>query len=199
MLGIDCESTWFIPAFANKRVGSSKGIVGDEGANTWFFERKKVKNSSLTRLADQGPVYGLIMVVRGRTALSMSHDEWLGFVTKSLVFMPRIPPALLKSFFRPPPLPIFNATKQLLALNSRSKIHVPPMFSLLANNIFTPHATRINPLFQLQVRFAARGTEYQPSQRKRKRKHGFLARKRSLGGRKILIRRMAKGRKFLSH
>ncbi|KAF9047261.1 ribosomal protein L34, partial [Panaeolus papilionaceus] len=50
-----------------------------------------------------------------------------------------------------------------------------------------------------QQRFAQRGTEYQPSQRKRKRKHGFLARKRSVGGRKILSRRMAKGRKYLSH
>ena len=69
------------------------------------------------------------------------------------------------------------------------------MFSLLAS---TPSHT-INPLFHLQVRFAARGTEYQPSQRKRKRKHGFLARKRSISGRKILVRRMNKGRKFLSH
>ncbi|KAF8813592.1 hypothetical protein BYT27DRAFT_7180346 [Phlegmacium glaucopus] len=109
--------------------------------------------------------------------------------------MPRIPPALLKAILRPPRLPIFNATKQLLALNSHPKIHVTPMFSMLANNVFIPP----HPLFQLQVRFAARGTEYQPSQRKRKRKHGFLARKRSLGGRKILTRRMAKGRKFLSH
>ena len=109
--------------------------------------------------------------------------------------MPRIPLTLLRTILRPPPLPIFNATKQLLALNSHPKIYVQPMFSLLANN--PPHT--INPLFQLQVRFAARGTEYQPSQRKRKRKHGFLARKRSLGGRKILVRRMTKGRKFLSH
>ncbi|KAH8118874.1 ribosomal protein L34, partial [Phellopilus nigrolimitatus] len=50
-----------------------------------------------------------------------------------------------------------------------------------------------------QVRHAARGTEYQPSQRKRKRKFGFLARKRSVSGRKILVRRRAKGRKYLSH
>lgn len=109
--------------------------------------------------------------------------------------MPRILPALLKAILRPPRLPIFNATKQLLALHYQPKISVPPAFSLLFNSAFIPP----HPLFQLQVRFAARGTEYQPSQRKRKRKHGFLARKRSLGGRKILTRRMAKGRKFLSH
>ncbi|EDR11418.1 uncharacterized protein LACBIDRAFT_150208, partial [Laccaria bicolor S238N-H82] len=51
----------------------------------------------------------------------------------------------------------------------------------------------------VQARFAQRGNEYQPSQRKRKRKHGFLARKRSLGGQRILSRRLAKGRKYLSH
>ncbi|KAA1473884.1 hypothetical protein DENSPDRAFT_840414 [Dentipellis sp. KUC8613] len=51
----------------------------------------------------------------------------------------------------------------------------------------------------LQVRHRSRGNEYQPSQRVRKRRHGFLARKRSVGGRKILVRRKAKQRRFLTH
>ncbi|KNE71387.1 ribosomal protein L34 [Allomyces macrogynus ATCC 38327] len=43
------------------------------------------------------------------------------------------------------------------------------------------------------------GTEYQPSIIRRKRKWGFLARANSKAGRKILHRRMLKGRKYLSH
>ncbi|PBK91323.1 hypothetical protein ARMGADRAFT_891226, partial [Armillaria gallica] len=50
-----------------------------------------------------------------------------------------------------------------------------------------------------QLRFVQMGVEYQPSQRKRKRRHGFLARLKSRGGRKILARRRAKHRKYLSH
>ena len=39
---------------------------------------------------------------------------------------------------------------------------------------------------------------YQPSNLKRKRRHGFLARLRSVGGRKVLKRRRLKGRRKLS-
>ncbi|EMR09635.1 ribosomal protein L34 [Pneumocystis murina B123] len=48
-------------------------------------------------------------------------------------------------------------------------------------------------------RFRTYGREYQPSNRVRKRRHGFLSRKRSASGRRILARRITKKRKYLTH
>lgn len=41
-------------------------------------------------------------------------------------------------------------------------------------------------------------TTYKPSKVKRAKKHGFLSRKKTSGGKKVLLRRMRKGRKALT-
>ncbi|XP_041848895.1 39S ribosomal protein L34, mitochondrial [Melanotaenia boesemani] len=50
-----------------------------------------------------------------------------------------------------------------------------------------------------QVRTRKRGTEYQPSNIKRKRTHGWIKRVSSQGGIEVILRRMLKGRKSLTH
>ncbi|KAG7446430.1 uncharacterized protein BT62DRAFT_117965 [Guyanagaster necrorhizus] len=112
--------------------------------------------------------------------------------------MPRVPPGLLQLLARPPRL----STVLSLSRPRTLQHHNAPIISFaraipfLAQSLANPSPT-LGSLQQL--RFAQMGTEYQPSQRKRKRRHGFLARLKSRGGRKILARRRAKHRKYLSH
>ncbi|XP_064493161.1 large ribosomal subunit protein bL34m [Pseudopipra pipra] len=50
-----------------------------------------------------------------------------------------------------------------------------------------------------QLRGKARGNEYQPNNRKRKKTHGWIRRISTPGGIAVILRRMLKGRKSLSH
>ncbi|XP_075340281.1 large ribosomal subunit protein bL34m [Odontesthes bonariensis] len=55
------------------------------------------------------------------------------------------------------------------------------------------------PWHYQQVRTGKRGTEYQPKNIKRKRTHGWIKRLSSQGGIEVILRRILKGRKSLSH
>ncbi|NXB46265.1 RM34 protein, partial [Leucopsar rothschildi] len=50
-----------------------------------------------------------------------------------------------------------------------------------------------------QIRGRTRGNEYQPNNWKRKKTHGWIKRIRTPGGIAVILRRMLKGRKSLSH
>ncbi|TUE70084.1 Phosphatidylinositol 4,5-bisphosphate 3-kinase catalytic subunit beta isoform [Bagarius yarrelli] len=55
------------------------------------------------------------------------------------------------------------------------------------------------PWHYQQVRTGKRGTEYQPNNIKRKKTHGWIKRISTQGGIEVILRRMLKGRKSLSH
>ncbi|KAL0966674.1 hypothetical protein UPYG_G00298240 [Umbra pygmaea] len=67
----------------------------------------------------------------------------------------------------------------------------------------TSHAEGAKGFQQLwyfqQIRTNKRGAEYRPKNIKRKRTHGWIKRISTRGGIEVILRRMLKGRKSLSH
>ncbi|ODO08885.1 ribosomal protein L34 [Cryptococcus wingfieldii CBS 7118] len=120
-----------------------------------------------------------------------------------LPFAPRALPQIPALAFRAPlSLPPTSLTKSPFYTHLPSR--QPLTLSLLRSPLMPLPLTTTNtsPLSGAlgALRNVQMGTFYQPSQRKRKNKHGFLARlKGGKNARKMLVRRLKKGRKFLSH
>ncbi|KAM6107185.1 large ribosomal subunit protein bL34m [Pterocles gutturalis] len=87
-------------------------------------------------------------------------------------------------------------------LRTASILSSPPELPLRSRPCLQPSSLcpgLLPPWSLQQIRTKARGNEYQPNNRKRKRTHGWIKRISTRGGIEVILRRMLKGRKSLTH
>ncbi|CDS00415.1 related to 50S ribosomal protein L34 [Sporisorium scitamineum] len=109
-------------------------------------------------------------------------------LTATAPLQTRPTPSLLRTIR--PPTPLLSASWSTVL----SLLSSPSSFSFTA-----PPAAVMAVVAGQQTRSASYGSEYQPSQRIRKRRHGFLARIKTKNGRKTIMRRRFRGKAKLSH
>ncbi|KAE8351461.1 ribosomal protein L34-domain-containing protein [Aspergillus coremiiformis] len=125
-----------------------------------------------------------------------------------LCFRCRAMPTTLRTFSSPMSMsryltPNPTTTTPFRSLSPlRSMTNFTAVRPQLQSTTYTPSAASFAPQqtrsFSASASLAGKRATYNPSRRVQKRRHGFLARVRTRGGRKILQRRRAMGRKSLS-
>ncbi|EFR01678.1 60S ribosomal protein L34 [Nannizzia gypsea CBS 118893] len=105
-----------------------------------------------------------------------------------------------------------NTTRSFSALNaSRPTLSAPRTSSIISQIPSSASVVRPNPIssclatspsttrgFSSTASLGVKRDTYNPSRRVQKRRHGFLARVKSRGGRGVLARRRSKQRKYMS-
>ncbi|KAL4944900.1 hypothetical protein BDV06DRAFT_186085 [Aspergillus oleicola] len=94
--------------------------------------------------------------------------------------------------------PFSFASSKITSTPARPTLQTQPQRSSPLLSAISQLQTSQTRSFSASAALGAPRNTYNPSRRVQKRRHGFLARLRSKGGQKILKRRRAKGRKFLS-
>nr|XP_033812416.1 39S ribosomal protein L34, mitochondrial isoform X2 [Geotrypetes seraphini]XP_033812417.1 39S ribosomal protein L34, mitochondrial isoform X2 [Geotrypetes seraphini] len=90
--------------------------------------------------------------------------------------------------------------QRMISIFSRTGYQLLPSCKTLGEKyILQVSSLQVLPWTQQQIRTKKRGTEYQPNNRKRIRTHGWEKRISTRGGIEVILRRMLKGRKSLTH